>query len=131
MPDNAKCDGGIEVGQVNVSINDRSYSVACGDGEEDHLRELARYLDNHVSELAKTVGQVGDARLLLLAGLMISDEYSDVLEKVEVLTAEVAALKKANDAQSVLDEQVEDKVAALLGQATVRIGKIAERLEAS
>lgn len=119
------------MGQVNVSINDRSYSVACGDGEEDHLRELARYLDNHVSELAKTVGQVGDARLLLLAGLLISDEYSDALERVETLTAEVASLKKANDAQAALDEQVEDKVAALLGQATVRIGKIAERLEAS
>lgn len=119
------------MGQVNVSINDRSYSVACGDGEEDHLRELARYLDNHVAELAKTVGQVGDARLLLLAGLLISDEYSDALEKVEKLTAEVAALKKSNEAQGALGDKAEDKVAALLGQATMRIGKIADRLEAS
>lgn len=119
------------MGQVNVSINDRSYSVACGDGEEDHLRELARYLDNHVSELATTVGQVGDARLLLLAGLLISDEYSEALQKVETLTAEVASLKQASEAQAVIDERSEDAVAALLGQATVRIAKIAERLEVS
>ena len=63
------------MGQVNVSINDRSYSVACGDGEEDHLRELARYLDGHVGDLAKSVGQVGDTRLLLLAGLLRQERY--------------------------------------------------------
>jgi len=95
------------------------------------LRELARYLDDHVAELAKTVGQVGDARLLLLAGLLISDEYYDALEKVEKLTAEVASLKKAGEAQTVLGEKAEDKIAALLGQSTVRIGKSADRLEAS
>lgn len=119
------------MGQVSVSINDRSYSVACGDGEEDHLRELARYLDGHVSELAKTVGQVGDARLLLLAGLLISDEYSEALEQVKQLKSELSALRDESALATGRNEQAENKVANLLTQATSRIEKIADRLEAS
>jgi len=119
------------MGQVNVSINDRSYSVACGDGEEDHLRELARYLDGHVTELAKSIGQVGDARLLLLAGLLISDEYSEALDQVKQLKAELARLREENDLTTGRSAQAEDKVAHVLGQATKRIAKIADRLEAS
>jgi cell division protein ZapA len=119
------------MGQVNVSINDRSYSVACGDGEEEHLRELARYLDGHVSELAKSVGQVGDARLLLLAGLLISDEYTDALDQVKQLKAELASLREESELATGRNELAEDKVASVLGQATLRIGEIADRLEAS
>ncbi len=64
------------MGQVKVSINDRSYAVSCGDGEEDHVRELAAYVNRHVASLADEVGQVGEARLLLMASLLISDELS-------------------------------------------------------
>ncbi|PKQ05665.1 MAG: cell division protein ZapA, partial [Alphaproteobacteria bacterium HGW-Alphaproteobacteria-11] len=53
------------MGQVKVSLNDRTYTVACGDGEEDHVRELAAYMNKHMTALAQEVGQVGDARLLL------------------------------------------------------------------
>lgn len=119
------------MGQVNVSINDRSYSVACGDGEEEHLRELARYLDGHVGDLAKSVGQVGDTRLLLLAGLLVADELADAQERVKQLKEELAVLKQARDADLSRGESAEAKVAAVLGQATQRIEKMASRLDAS
>jgi len=118
------------MGQVNVSINDRSYTVACGDGEEDHLRELARYLDGHVGDLAKTVGQVGDARLLLLAGLLVADEYADTLKRLEALTAEVESLRQAQANESGRGEAAEEKLTAFVGQAAARIEKMAETLEA-
>ncbi len=119
------------MGQVNVSINDRSYSVACGDGEEEHLRELARYLDGHVAELAKTVGQVGDARLLLLAGLLVADEYADALKRVEALTAEVKALREAQESEQGREEAVEQKLTVFMSDAASRIEKMANTLEAS
>ncbi len=118
------------MGQVNVSINDRSYTVACGDGEEDHLRELARYLDGHVSDLAKTVGQVGDARLLLLAGLLVADEYADTLKRLEALTAEVESLRQAQENESGRGVAAEEKLTAFIGQAAARIEKMADTLEA-
>lgn len=119
------------MGQVNVSINDRSYSVACGDGEEEHLRELARYLDGHVAELAKSVGQVGDARLLLLAGLLVADEYADALKRLETLTSEVTALRTAKESEVGREEAAEAKLAGFMSDAATRIEKIAETLDAS
>jgi len=118
------------MGQVNVSINDRSYSVACGDGEEDHLRELARYLDGHVGDLAKSVGQVGDTRLLLLAGLLLADEYSDALKRVETLTTEVKSLRESHESELGREEAVEQKLTTFMSDAASRIEKMADTLEA-
>ena len=50
---------------VNVMVNNRAYTIACDEGEEDHLRQLAGHVDGKVKELLGSVGQVGDQRLLL------------------------------------------------------------------
>ena len=52
-------------------VNGRAYTIACDDGEEDHLRELAAHVDAKVREVMETVGQVGDQRLLLMAALLL------------------------------------------------------------
>ena len=56
---------------VNVMVNSRAYTIACDDGEEDHLRELAATVDAKTREVLSSVGQVGDTRLLLMAALLI------------------------------------------------------------
>ncbi len=66
--------------QVQVMINGRYYAVACDDGQEAHVERLGRYLEQKVSTLVQSVGQVGDARLLLMAGLIIADELSERVE---------------------------------------------------
>ena len=48
---------------VNVMVNGRAYTIACDEGEEDHLRELAAMVDAKAREVLSSVGQVGDARL--------------------------------------------------------------------
>src|SRR3954452_5001884 len=62
---------------VNVLINGRAYSVACDAGQESHVQELGRKLDAKVNELVASVGQAGDARLLVMAGLLLCDELDD------------------------------------------------------
>jgi cell division protein ZapA len=65
------------MGQVTVPMNGRSYTVTCDDGQETRIRRLAQYVDAKVAEFVVSVGQVGEARLLLLAALVIADELSD------------------------------------------------------
>src|SRR5262245_20192361 len=50
---------------VNVMVNSKAFTIACDDGEEDHLRQLAAIVDGKVRELLGSVGNVGDTRLLL------------------------------------------------------------------
>ena len=112
---------------VNVLVNGRAYTVACDEGEEDHLRELGQYLDKRVRELIGSVGQVGDSRLLLMAGLLVADELSDALGKLEERDKEIAALKKASAAAESL-EKSEDRIAEALEGAAARIEAIAARV---
>ena len=39
---------------VNVLINGHAYTVACDEGEEEHLRELSQFLDRRVRDLRHT-----------------------------------------------------------------------------
>lgn len=71
--------------QVSVRVNGRHYQVACEDGQEAHLEKLGAYIDQRVSELVKDVGQVGDARLLVMAALLIADELADAYNELEEL----------------------------------------------
>jgi len=52
---------------VNVMVNGRAYTIACDDGEEGHLKELAGHVDEKAREVLASVGQVGDTRMLLMA----------------------------------------------------------------
>ena len=44
---------------VNVMVNGRAYTIACDDGEEDHLRELAAHVDAKVREVLELGGPGG------------------------------------------------------------------------
>ncbi|MCW5732220.1 MAG: cell division protein ZapA [Alphaproteobacteria bacterium] len=80
--------------QVTVSVNGRAYAVGCDDGAEDHVRYLAEYLDQRVKELVGAVGQVGEARLLLMAALTVSDDLANAVQEQEELRAEVERLRE-------------------------------------
>ena len=68
---------------VNVTVNDRTYTIACDEGEEEHLRELAAHVDSKVKELIESVGQAGEQRLLLMAALVIADSQFESLALLE------------------------------------------------
>ncbi len=65
---------------VDIDINGRSYQIACDDGQEDHLRELSVKVNQIVKNLVASMGQVGDARLILMASLLLADELNDIKE---------------------------------------------------
>jgi cell division protein ZapA len=62
------------MGQVAITLNDRTYRLVCDDGEEDHLVTLAQIVKAKIDTLRADVGHVGDERLMLMAALLIADE---------------------------------------------------------
>jgi cell division protein ZapA len=73
--------------QVEIVINGREYRIACEDGQEDHLRNLAGYIDGKIGELVGEVGQIGDTRLMVMASLLVADELSDMREELAAARA--------------------------------------------
>lgn len=106
--------------QVNVRINGRLYQVACEDGQEAHLEKLAHYIDQRVEELVRDVGQVGDARLLVMVSLLIADELADTYDELQELRE---ADRRRATALS------EDDLAAGLEALAARVDTLAARIE--
>ena len=115
---------------VEVMVNHREYQIACDAGQEDRLRDLGQMFDKRVQALAKSVGQVGDARLLLMAGLVLADELSNATAKASEREKEVELLKARFADSTVTLEKTESEIAALLEQASIRIESIAARVAA-
>jgi cell division protein ZapA len=67
--------------QVSLQINGYGYILGCADGEEEHLRALAADLDRRIDEIKLSTGPSGEARMLLMAALLISDELYDLREQ--------------------------------------------------
>jgi cell division protein ZapA len=113
---------------VNVMVNQRAYTVACDDGEEDHLRQLAEHVDKKVRELLETVGQVGDSRLLLMAALLVTDDYFDALNRLDARAKEVGDLSGAHDEAHAQLASSRKSAADTLEKARIRVEDIAARL---
>lgn len=113
---------------VNVMVNSRAYTIACDDGEEDHLRQLAATVDAKTREVLSSVGQVGDTRLLLMAALLIADEHHGGKPDTHDHHAERQALRAELEAQAKLTEE---QSAAALDKASARLEKLAAELSAA
>ena len=65
--------------QVTVTIDGKAYRMACEEGQEAHLTELASQFDRYVGHLKGQFGEIGDLRITVMAGIMVMDEMADLM----------------------------------------------------
>ena len=104
---------GDNVGQVNLTINGRPFAVTCDDGQEGRIRRLGQYVDAKVTEFVGNIGQVGEARLLLLAALVIADELADANEALRLQRSETREAAAAASSINGIAQRVEAIAARL------------------
>jgi cell division protein ZapA len=63
------------VSNVTLRIGGRSFQVACAPGEEAHIQNLARIIDDKLSALG--AANQSESRMLLFAALMLADELHE------------------------------------------------------
>ena len=81
--------------EVNVEINGRKYRMACEEGQQKHLIGLAKRFDAHVEGLKGAVGEIGDTRLTVMAGIAVLDELAEAEKRIKALEGEVSLLTQA------------------------------------
>ena len=113
---------------VNVTVNDRTYTIACDEGEEDHLRELAAHVDSKVKELIESVGQAGEQRLLLMAALVIADSQFESLALLEKRAQEIATLAESKENLTRRLAESEERAVVALDSAAKRLDELAVRV---
>lgn len=114
--------------QVSVTIGGRNYRMACDDGQEEHLMQLARELDQKISHLREAFGEIGDTRLTVMAAIMVSDELSETKRRVHGLEQEIEGLKEARVVSVERMDAIERTSAQSLERVAERIERLAHAL---
>ena len=102
--------------QVDVEVNGKTFRIACEDGQEERLIDLASMVNEKISDLADQVGQVGQHRLLVMAALVIADELVDL----------------RNVSKNLVDDATnngDNELTAFLEHVTKRIENIADQVD--
>lgn len=119
------------MGSVNVNINGRQFRIACEDGQEAHLEKLATDFDALISDLRERIGEVGDARLTIMAALTVADELSESIRKIRGLEAELSALKDARLASADRADATQTAIVAAFSAAAERLEAVTRKLNQS
>lgn len=114
--------------QVSVTINGRQFRMACEDGQEGHLMNLARDLDSRIDGLRAKFGEIGDTRLTVMAALTIADSLAETGLRIKRLEDELATLKNARTEAINLDKAAHTAIATALNAAAERIESIVKKL---
>jgi cell division protein ZapA len=114
--------------QVSVTINGRQFRMACEDGQEGHLVELARELDSRINGLRAKFGEIGDTRLTVMAAITVADELAEADLRISRLEEELAALQDARLAASDRNRAAQASVVTALAAAAERIEGITKKL---
>jgi cell division protein ZapA len=126
--------------EVEISIGGRSFEVACQEGEEHYLQSAARMLDNEASTLTGQIGRLPEARMLLMAGLMLADKTAGVEDRLRELQGQVgdleSELQRLRDMPTpepdrievpVVPESVTDSLAELAARAESLAAEVEEK----
>jgi cell division protein ZapA len=97
---------------IDVEIASRRYSVACRDGEEEHLRGVAAIVDRKARQATDALGSLSEVRQLLFASLLLADEV------------------KEHRAGNAPPPDPDPRVADALARLAERMERMAQRLEA-
>ena len=120
--------------QVNLTVNGRVYKMACEDGEEDHVTELGQRFDEAINELRAVLGEIGDQRLMVMAGILMTDRLGDAEKRLVRVEQDMQGIKDGRaDMAMRIDGLAEEvhmltsdraRLAEALDQMQARAGKL-------
>ncbi|GMO11767.1 MULTISPECIES: cell division protein ZapA [Bradyrhizobium] len=108
---------------INVTINGRQYRMACEEGQEVRLLKLAEGLETRIQSLRGKFGEIGDARLTVMAALTVCDELVDVGNRVRTMEQELTELRDFRNAAVERARMTQTAVVNALNAAAERIEK--------
>ena len=118
--------------EITIHIGGRGFEVSCQVGEESYLQSAAKMLDDEAQVLSDQIGRMPEARMLLMAGLMLADKTASVEDRIKEVEAElaerVAELEALRNAPAPEPERIE--VPVVPPQVPETLAELAARAEA-
>jgi len=117
--------------EVTIEIGGRPFEVACQEGEEGYLHAAAKMLDEEAAVLSAQVGRVPEARMLLMAGLMLADKTASLQDRLAAAETELEAARAAPapEPERVEVPVVPEEVVDTLSEIAARAEALAETVD--
>jgi cell division protein ZapA len=113
---------------ISVTINGRSYRMACDEGQEPYLQNLAADVEAKVQQLKGSFGEIGDQRLTVMAAVMVADELAEAKRRIRLLENDAAQARASNSDAVERLAGAQDAVLETLTSAAERIERLAVAL---
>ena len=114
---------------MGFEIDGKKFRMACEEGQEQHLMELAERFNRTVVGLKGSFGEIGDNRLVVMAGIAVLDELAEAEDRIEALKQDIAALTAAGHELSSEAEELEQKFARRLSETARKVEAIAQAID--
>ncbi len=114
--------------QVSVTIDGKIYRMACDEGQEDHLIDLAQRFDRYVTHLKGSFGEIGDQRLTVMAAIMVMDEFVELQKRMKGMESEVQTLRKTRDDALAKADKADSGLSTTLVAVADRLEGVAAKL---
>jgi cell division protein ZapA len=115
--------------EINVDINGRKYRMACEEGQEDHLLELAARFNAHIDKFKDGFGEIGDNRLTVMAGIAVLDELAEAGRRIDKLKQDIEELTRAGEALTSESEDLERRFAKRMNEVARKVEAIATAID--
>ncbi len=79
--------------RLEIRLNGHLYALACDDGEEDHVLQLADEVDSRAREIAARMPKAGEGLVLVMTALMLADELYDARQEAGTLHEKLSRLR--------------------------------------
>ena len=97
--------------QVSIQIANRTYELACGDGEQERVQQLAAYVDEKIGDLRKQMPGAPEVKLLVFAALLLADESHEARGLAKAAeTARASATDSAETLATALEDLITSRV---------------------
>ncbi len=109
--------------EISITINGRNYGIACDDGQERRVQELARYVDFRLKEIARAGAASNESHLLVLTAIILADEIADMK------SGGIPAVKQQAAVGIRMSDEEEEAIVSAIDLLAARIDQIAGNLQ--
>ena len=115
--------------EVNVEIAGKKYRMACEDGQQQHLLDLAEQFNSRIDAFKGDFGEIGDTRLTVMAGIAVLDELAEANRTIAALRQDIAELTTAGRELTLEAEELEQRFARRLADAARKVEAVATAID--
>lgn len=113
--------------EVDIRINGKQFSIACDDGQEQRVVDLAHFVDGRVKDMAAAGAGTNESHLLVLTSIVMADELFNAQDAASTGGQKPAATMPANAIQITRDD--ETAIVNAMDQIAKRVEELTGNLQ--